>query len=96
VDRLRVWTTTAAVGAAGLVALFSILAASSFPGHSGTASSSTSNSPSTSIPAQQSSGDQGAGSVDGGQADQPQAPPGGFFGTGGGTSSGRGVVSGGS
>ena len=98
-DRLRRWTWGIALGAVGLVGLFSVMAAGSFPGRS-------SNPPSGS--ASTGGGDDQAGS--GGDSSQsfspdfgggqPQAPGQGFFGSGsnggGGFGGGRGAVSGGS
>lgn len=77
--------------AAGMVGLFSLLAASNFPGHSAAAQSpspSSSSSSSSPDPGSQPSFDQG--NV------QPQSPPSGFFGSGsggGGLLGGRGSVS---
>jgi hypothetical protein len=86
-QRLRGWTTFSVILAAGLTAVFAFLAAGTFPGRSATATDSSSSSPSSTAPVQQPSSDQGV--------TQPEAPPGGFFGSGGGGGVGR-VRSGGS
>lgn len=87
-QRLRGWTTASAVLAAGLGVAFAFLAAATFPGRSAAASSA---------PAAQSSNDQGEQPASGDQGvAQAQAPPGGFFGSGSGSSGQRSVRSGGS
>ncbi|HZV48402.1 MAG TPA: hypothetical protein VFD49_01370 [Candidatus Dormibacteraeota bacterium] len=94
--RLRRWTVAVGVASAGLVGLFAVLAFDSFPGHAGSPGSgttSTSGSTSGAAPAGSSDTTSSAGSQTVPAPVQPQSPPEGFFGTGGG---GPMVVSGGS
>ncbi|HLH68099.1 MAG TPA: hypothetical protein VKY90_03500 [Candidatus Dormibacteraeota bacterium] len=100
-DRLRRWTVAVAAASAGLVGFFAVLAVNGFPGHpTGSGATSTAGSSSTSpasgpssasAPAQGSSG--ATQPAQASSPSQPQPPPEGFFGQGGG---GPMVVSGGS
>jgi hypothetical protein len=88
-QRLRRWTTACVVGAAGLVGVFAVLAAGSFPGRAtagdsrggatfGGATSGAQPSDGSAAPSQPS--DQSPGQ----SPDQPAAPGGGYFGSGAG------------
>lgn len=95
-DRLRRWTWGIAVGAIGLVGLFAIMAAASFPGRSSNPSSGSASTGGGSSDQSSGGGDDSSQtfSPDLGGGSQPQAPNQGFFGSGSG--GGRGAVSGGS
>ena len=86
-SRLRAWTTASVALAGALVVVFSVMAASSFPGR-GQASPSATPPADDQAQAQQSSGDDGGGALF-------QPPSSGFFGGGGGGGQQR-AVSGGS
>lgn len=79
-QRLRAWTTASALLAAGLAAVFAVLAAATFPGRAAASDSS---------PTARSSGDQAEQRSDDPGPVQPQPPAGGFFGSGGGVRGGR-------